>query len=169
MGTQAAATSAAALPSAQLLPFHRRALTHVMILGGSPRERRSVAASVHAESIMRSGPFVAIDCARDERLLCGALQAWMTGVDDSSDPSILSAERGTLYLEAVDTISVRTQRLLLAFLSGAASYGWSGRLICGADEDLPLRAQTGEFLMPLFDDLDKARVDMGEALQGGAA
>jgi len=118
---------------------------------------------------MRSGPFVAIDCATGEDRLCGALQAWMTGVDDSSDPSILAAERGTLFLDSIDALSTRAQRLLLAFANGIESYGWSGRLVCGASESLPDAAMSGGFLMPLFDDLDKVRIDLMDALHGGAA
>lgn len=140
-----------------------------MILGGDPAERHAVAVSVHAESLMRSGPFVTIDCAIGEDRLCGALQAWMTGVDDSSDPSILAAERGTLFLDSIEALSTRAQRLLLAFVNGAHAYGWSGRLICGASDALPDHAARGEFLAPLFDDLDKARIELTDALQGGAA
>jgi DNA-binding NtrC family response regulator len=140
-----------------------------MILGGSSRERRSVALSVHAESVMRSGPFVTVDCSAGEARLCDALQAWMTGVDDSSDPSTLAAERGTLFLDSIEALSARAQRQLLAFVTGTSSYGWSGRVVCGAREDLPARARDGRFLMPLFDCLDKARIELSDCMQGGAA
>lgn len=175
LGTMSAHGRPDASPTARLLPFQRKALTHVLIMGGQSDERRSVALAVHAESPLRSGSFVAVDCAAEESRLCRALNAWMTDSFDSSDPSLMAATRGTLFLDHIDALSLRTQRQLLAFVTHRAGAGtplearWGGRLISGSGADLDDLAWSGRFLMPLFDCLDKARLSLDQVHQGGAA
>jgi DNA-binding NtrC family response regulator len=174
-GTGPAIRHTATSPAARLLPFHRRGLTHVLILGGATETRRAAALTVHAESALRSGSFVGVDCSSEEPRLCRALNAWMTDTNDSSDPSLMAAGRGTLYLDRIEALSPRTQRQLLAFVTHRASATtpierrWGGRLICGSGADLESAAVDGGFLMPLFDCLDKARVALDERCQGGVA
>lgn len=174
-GTHPAARRPATSPSARLLPFHRHGLTHVLILGGHAAERRDAALSVHAESVMRSGSFVMLDCAGEASRLSRALDAWMTDSTDSSDPSLMAAARGTLFLDRIETLSATTQRRLLMFVTERAGamtdldHRWGGRLICGSEADLDVLVDEGVFLLPLLDCLDKARVTLESARRGGAA
>jgi len=175
LGTQPRHRRKASSPTARLLPFHRHALTHVLITGGVPDARRSHALAVHAESVLRSGSFVSLDCAADEPRLERALQAWLTDSHDSSDPSLMAAERGTLFLDRIEALSPDAQRHLLAFVTQRAGSTvaidrrWGGRLICGAEGDIDASVAEGRFLLPLLDCLDKARLSLDHARQGGAA
>lgn len=175
IGTHPVAGRPASSPSARLLPFHRHGLTHVLILGGDAAERRATALSIHAESVLRSGAFVCLDCAAEAPRLARALDAWMTDSIDSSDPPLMAAERGTLFLDRIESLPAATQRRLLAFVSHRAGATteidrrWGGRLICGAEADLDALAADGLFLLPLLDCLDKARISLEGACRGGAA
>ncbi len=175
IGTLPAQRRSATRPTARLLPFQRNALTHVLILGGSADDRRSAALAVHAESLLRSGSFVGVNCASEEPRLARALTAWMTDSFDSSDPSLMAAARGTLFLDQVEALSVRTQRQLLVFVTHKAGATtplesrWGGRLISGSDADLDALTASGRFLLPLFDCLDKARLVLDRVHQDGAA
>jgi DNA-binding NtrC family response regulator len=160
----------------RLLQLHRHSLIHVLIMGGSPEERRAVALAFHGESPMRSGPLVRIDCATEEPRLCRALQSWIMGTIDSSDSSLMAAERGTLYLDHIDSLSSPAQRLLLAFVTHHAGVAhrdftdaWGGRLVCGSAAHLGDAVEGGRFLAPLYDCLDKARIELDSAWQGGVA
>lgn len=174
-GTQPRHRRSATLPSARLLPFHRHTLTHVLIVGGASEARRTNALAIHAESMLRSGSFVGLDCAAEEPRLLRGLQAWLTDSHDSSDPSLMAAERGTLFLDRIEALSPAAQRQLLAFVTERASATttlerrWGGRLICGADRDVDALAGDGAFLLPLLDCLDKARLSLDAVRQGGAA
>jgi len=175
IGTHPVSLRPATSPSARLLPFHRHALTHVLILGGDAAERRESALAIHAESALRSGAFVSLDCVREEPRLARALEAWMTDSRDSSDPPLMAAQRGTLFLDRIEALQAPTQRRLLAFVTQRAGATtelerrWGGRLICGSEADLDGLAGDGTFLLPLLDCLDKARVSLEGAFRGGAA
>jgi DNA-binding NtrC family response regulator len=175
IGTLPGLRRTATSPSARLLPFHRHSLTHVLILGGDAAVRRATALTIHAESVLRSGPFVNLDCSTEEVRLAHALAAWMTDSSDSSDPSLMAAERGTLFLDHLHALSTRAQRQLLAFVTGwtgttnTLDRRWGGRLVCGSGRDLDALAGEGGFLLPLLDCLDKARVSLDDMRQGGAA
>lgn len=161
--------------SARLQPFHRHGLTHVLILGGDAGDRRATALTIHAESLLRSGPLVSLDCATEADRLARALDAWMTDSTDSSDLSLMAAERGTLFLDRVERLPDTAQARLLAFVAHRAGAmttldrRWGGRLICGSGDDLDALARSGRFLLPLLDCLDKVRVSLEPARRGGAA
>ena len=172
----AATSSDSAACHAGLLRLHRRSLINVLVMGGSRMAREDVARAFHHESPLRSGPFVRVDCELDEQRLCRALHAWMSGAFDSSNSSLMVAERGTLYLENIDKLSSRAQRLLLAFVSHNATScqwsegsSWSGRLVAGSETHLGDQVIEARFLEPLYDCLDKARIELESSWQGGVA
>lgn len=177
IGTASVApVTTAGLPPLRLLRLHRHSLVNVLVMGGEAGERERIARAFHRESPLRTGPFVRLDCALEEDRLCAALQRWMTGASDSSDSSLMVAERGTLYLDHVDSLSPETQRLLLAFVTrfaNAATWNdaaaWGGRLVCGSEHHLGDLADQGTFLDPLYDCLDKARIELEPSWHGGAA
>ena len=163
-------------PHAGLLRLHRRSLINVLVMGASALDREQVARAFHHESPLRSGPFVRVDCATDEERLCRALHCWMSGAFDSSNSSLMVAERGTLFLENIDKLSSRAQRLLLTFVSHYAGsrqftdgVSWGGRLVVGSEVHLGDQVIEARFLEPLYDCLDKARIELEDSWQGGVA
>lgn len=146
------------------------------MVGGSADERLAVARAVHGESVLRLGPFVALDCATEEPKLRDALGHWLefTGCATAAH-SLWSAERGTLYLESVGRLSADAQQQLLEFAardflssSGRDRRG-AGRLAVGCDEDPWDLVAEGRFLPQLADVLDKIRVDLEPRRRGGTA
>lgn len=151
-------------------------LSHLLVVGGSPSERLRVARAVHGESALRLGPFVALDCASEEPKLREALRHWLRFAARTNAPHPLwSAERGTLFLDAIGQLSADTQQQLLSFASRDRSDSsgresrCAGRLAVGCDEDPWDLVAHGLFLPQLADVLDKIRVDLDPRRQGGAA
>jgi DNA-binding NtrC family response regulator len=151
-------------------------LSHLLVVGGSPSERLRVARAVHDESALRLGPFVALDCATDEPKLREALTHWLAfAARANAAHPLWSAERGTLFLDAIGELSAATQQQLLSL----ASRDWSnspgresrraGRLAVGCADDPWDLVAHGLFLPQLADVLDKIRVDLDPRRQGGTA
>jgi DNA-binding NtrC family response regulator len=176
-GTASASTRAGASPAQQrLLQQHRHSLINLLVMGGSADEREYIARAFHRESPLRSGPFIRLDCGADEDRLCRALLGWMSGANDFSDSSLITVERGTLFLDNVEALSDQAQRLLLTFVSHhvgvhpwSGETGWSGRLAAGSSAHLGDLVLEDRFLEALYDCLDKARIELDEAWQGSVA
>lgn len=147
------------------------------MLGGTEVERADAARAFHRTSPLRLGPFVRVDCARDEALVVSSLRSWLLRSDSPMHECPLrEAERGMLFLDQVDRLSSWAQRLLLEFVArrldptrGAEPDSWGGRLAAGTDEDLDFAAARGSFLPALHDCLDKVRISLDTLPQGGAA
>jgi DNA-binding NtrC family response regulator len=103
-------------PPAGLPRLHPTNLANVLVLGGTAAMRMDVAETFHRGSRLRRGPFVCLDGSRHEPELHRALEAWLSGVAAGpwSDP-LHAAAYGTLFLDGVDSLSSRTQSLLLTF------------------------------------------------------
>jgi DNA-binding NtrC family response regulator len=161
-------------PPAELARLHRHSLTTLLVLGGQANDRRAVAFSFHRASQLHGGPFVALDCRKDEARLRSALQAIFakSAPDPGPDP-VRAAWGGTLFLDEVEALSDDTQRLLLRFAqhtlggSVAAEAGWPVRLTAGASES-PGAASSWSFLPELHDEIDKIRVDLDRVHAGAA-
>jgi DNA-binding NtrC family response regulator len=159
----------------QLIRLHRHSLINVLVLYGSPAEREQIARVFHRESPVRSGPFVRVDCAREEETLKSALRAWVTGESrEPGDDPLLGAGRGTLFLDSVTRLTLETQRLLLEFctrilgdVEARGSDAWDGRLVVGSQDD-PGEAVTNQrFLLELYDCVNKVRIELDrESLPG---
>jgi DNA-binding NtrC family response regulator len=158
-----------------LLRLHRNSLSHVLIVGGHREERAAVALAFHRMSALRLGSFVRVDCSLEEGRLRAALHHWLTRAGHLvSANSLWSAERGTLYLESIASLSLDSQQLLLTFAHRCSAPipgegGWTGRLAVGSDEDPWDLVSGGRFLGNLADGLDKIRVELDSRRQGGAA
>ncbi len=160
-----------------LLRRYRHTSAPLMVLGGTCQERVRIADTFHLQSPLRRGLLVVVDGAREEGALRGALADWLTGGLGEAVPlAWRAAERGTLFLDRIDVLSASVQRLLLAFVQQLpanagteAAEGWAGRLITGAPEGLLRAVDTGRFSAPLFDALDKLRVELASRRAEGAA
>lgn len=162
--------------SIELLRLHRNGLSHLLVVGGHPEERAAVALAFHRVSPLRLGSFLRIDCRLEEKRLRVALHHWLTHAGRLlAANSLWSAERGTLYLESIGSLSLDSQQLLLTFanrcsaLSSGGDGGWTGRLAVGSDEDPWDLVSADRFLGSLADGLDKIRIDLDSRRQGGAA
>ncbi len=153
---------------AKLLRLHRHSLTSLLVTGGQAKTRRAVALSFHDAGPLRRGPFVHVDCGRDEPRLRSALEACLTQTATENGPGpVLAAWGGTLFLDRIASLSLDSQRLLLCLLDraspagGAAHEGWPLRFSAGDAGDLAPSVAEGRFLPSLHDGLDKIRVELG--------
>ena len=157
---------------ADLVRRHRRSLASLLVIGGLASQRRLAAQAFHAESPVRCGPFVTLDCEKDAAVLKSALRSWISSVDTGTESQLLSAiERGTLYLEGVGSLERELQRLLLTFARRRQDHPtslrpdrWAGRLAAGDGWWMLNSIECGRFSIELFDCLDKIRVELDPAL-----
>jgi len=173
---QVRAGAGAVRDAAPALPhLYRHSFSHLLVLGGSAREREQIALAFHRESALRTGPFIRVDCSSQEAQLRVALEWWLARSRRRDGPNPLwSAERGTLFLDEIEALSPAAQRLLLELISrggaGTERENWAGRLAAGSSEDLADAVEAGHFLPALHDGLDKICVVVGAThQQGGAA
>jgi DNA-binding NtrC family response regulator len=158
------------LPSARLIRLHRHSLTNVLVVGGTAERRDQVARAFHQESPLRTGPFVHVDCRREEERLRVALEDWTAAPTDLIGTPMnpyRDAEQGTLYLDPVEQLSPDTQRLLLALArrlhgepAGNNDAPCAGRLVSGNPRGLGEAVSEGRFMAALYDALDKVRVEL---------
>jgi DNA-binding NtrC family response regulator len=163
-------------PSAEVVRPHRDSLTNVLVVGGTAERREQVARAFHMESPLRSGAFVRVDCAREESRLRSALREWTGAAPASELNPLRAAERGTLFLDAVEHLSADSQGLLLAFARrlqseahGTEEPQGAGRLVTGNPTGLAPAVSEGRFLAALLDALDKVRVQLEDVTPGGSA
>ena len=146
---------------------------NLLVAGGDAEQRRQVAHAFHQESPLRCGPFLSVDCERDEQRVSLGLRAWLSadGPDPGANP-LGGAQHGTLFLDSVGSLSAPTQRLLLALVNhlGGTAHQENPltlRIAAGDREDLAAAVGAGIFSSALYDGLDKIRIDVAVA-QGAA-
>jgi len=151
-------------PSAKLLRLHRHSLATLLVTGGQSEHRRAVAYAFHETGPLRDGPFVYVDCRRDEPRLRAAFQAYFSrAAGDGGNDVILAAWGGTLYLDHVTDLRPATQKLVKWALDRAGrddSDSWPLRVGAGDDQDPVIAVNSGRFLRELHDALDKIHVDL---------
>src|SRR5262245_16561311 len=116
---------------------------------------------------MKGGPFVSLDCARQEASLRSALEMVLTHANPPARANpVLAAWGGTLHLDSVESLSSETQRLLLCLVHRLQSDqdGWPLRLSVGVAHELKDAVSDGRFLPALYDPLDKIRFDVDHPL-----
>ena len=162
---------------ALLVRLHRHDLFNVLIQGGTAEQRLNVALAFHRESELGLGPFVCVDCVRDQHRLLWALHSRLSAMVavPCGDP-LSAAENGTLFLDHVAGLGRHTQKVLLALSrrsmgapSAPGGESWVGRLIVGNAEPLAVAVASGAFLPALDDVLDKVRIELPVTLARGAA
>jgi DNA-binding NtrC family response regulator len=138
----------------------------VLILGGSPEDRTQLARALHRQSPHHAGAFVRVEAGRDETVLSMALQEFLSAAGAANENPIRQAAGGTLFVDAIGSLSPGTQRLMLELVSrteGTAAGLCRWRLVTGNDADLATEVEAGRFLAPLFDCLDKLRIQLEKA------
>ena len=134
----------------------------VLIVGPTGTGKELFARRVHAKS-GRRGAFVAVNCGalpRDmvESLLFGHRRGAFTGALESTTGFIEAADRGTLYLDELSSLSPETQVKLLRVLDSrefhrlgeTRSCAVDFRLVASVQEDLADRIEHGAFRLDLY-------------------
>ncbi len=135
----------------------------VLIEGERGTGKELLARAVHDASRRRMEPFVAVDCAS---LLENQMEAELFGEEGGSAermPGLFeAADRGTLFLDEVDQLSLVLQpKLLRALSTGEFSRRGSGRrlradarLICGTVADMAGLVASGAFRADLYQQIN---------------
>src|SRR5262249_36204864 len=141
-----------------------------LVIGRSAGERESVARAVHRAQCGADSPFLRIGCQADESLLRQELKSWLAGPSGEASPRLLTRlERGSLFLDRIETLGTPTQQLLREFLEripGAAARqqdssleaAWKGQLVAGSEQSLSTVVKAGGFDPVLAHRLDRIRI-----------
>jgi two-component system response regulator GlrR len=147
----------------QKLPTISKCDVTVLIAGETGTGKEMVARAIHSLSDRRRQSFVPVDCGGipqelAESELFGHEKGSFTGAATKTTGLIGSANRGTLFLDEVDCLSLNTQAKLLRFLQrreyravGSTSLQQSNvRVISATNSDLRERVREGRFREDLF-------------------
>jgi transcriptional regulator with GAF, ATPase, and Fis domain len=137
--------------------------TTVLVTGESGTGKEVVARFVHAASVRRAGPFVALNCAAlPEQLLEAELFGYERGAFTSAHQSkpgqVEMASGGVLFLDEVSEMSLSAQAKFLRVLQEREFQRLGGtrllkaniRVIAATNRDLRKAVERGEFREDLF-------------------
>ena len=140
-----------------------RSAVPVLITGPNGAGKERIAAIVHANSAVRSGPFVAVNCgALPENLLeaelFGAEAGAYTGATRAREGRFEQADGGTLFLDEIGNLPLAGQAKLLRVLeSGRFERLGSGRtrsarvrVVSATNSDLRAMIREGRFREDLY-------------------
>lgn len=101
-----------------------RSAAHVLVRGDTGTGKELVARMIHYNGQRQRGPFVPVNCAGlpdslVESELFGHEKGAFTDARQAHRGLIAEADRGTLFLDEVDSLSPRSQAALLRFLQDA--------------------------------------------------
>ncbi len=135
----------------------------VLISGESGTGKELVSRFIHEQSVRRSGPFVAVNCASIpdgllESELFGCEKGAFTGAVNGRVGKFEQADRGTILLDEVSEMDVRLQAKLLRVIQEREVERLGGkkvtpldiRIIATTNRDLTLEVQEGRFREDLF-------------------
>jgi len=135
----------------------------VSLTGETGTGKSLVARAIHGGSSRASGPFIVVNCgALPENLLeselFGHRKGAFTGAVEERKGKILSADRGTLFLDEVATLSLSAQAKLLQALEekqfdplgGDRPVRADARVIAATNEDLGQVVAAGRFRKDLY-------------------
>jgi two-component system nitrogen regulation response regulator NtrX len=135
----------------------------VLIYGESGTGKELVARAIHARSERRDGMFVEVNCAAIpedliESELFGHLKGSFAGATGAKEGKFLKAHAGTLFLDEVGDMSLKTQAKVLRALEeqritpvgGEEAVPVDARVIASTNKDLEEEISTGNFREDLF-------------------
>ncbi|MGV8941015.1 MAG: sigma-54-dependent transcriptional regulator [Lysobacter sp.] len=135
----------------------------VLITGPNGTGKEKFAEILHANSAVRDGPFVALNCGAlpgelIEAELFGAEAGAYTGATRAREGKFEAADRGTLFLDEVGTLSPAGQVKLLRVLETGRFERLGGnrersvkvRIISATNADLPALIADGRFREDLY-------------------
>jgi DNA-binding NtrC family response regulator len=140
-----------------------RAAVPVLITGPNGSGKERIAAIVHANSSVRTGPFIAVNCGAlpaelIEAELFGAEAGAYTGANRARVGRFESADGGTLFLDEIGNLPLPGQVKLLRVLESgqfeplgsSRTRSTRVRVISATNAELPLRIQQGQFREDLY-------------------
>jgi DNA-binding NtrC family response regulator len=143
----------------------------VLITGPNGAGKEKFAEIVHANSPVRAGPFVALNCGAlpaelIEAELFGAEAGAYTGATRAREGKFEAADGGTLFLDEVGTLSPAGQVKLLRVLETGRFERLGGnrersvrvRVVSATNADLPAMIASGQFRQDLFYRLNAVEV-----------
>jgi two-component system, NtrC family, nitrogen regulation response regulator NtrX len=135
----------------------------VLIYGENGTGKELVARSVHALSRRRSGPFIEVNCAAIpeeliESELFGHMKGAFTGAVSDRRGRFEAADGGTIFLDEIADMSLKTQAKVLRVLQeqvvdpvgGTQSVKVDVRVLAATNKELPSEIRAGRFREDLF-------------------
>jgi two-component system NtrC family response regulator/two-component system response regulator HydG len=135
----------------------------VLITGESGTGKERVAEAIHYRSLRKEGPFVKVNCAAlTETLINSELFGYekgaFTGADRMKKGHFETADQGTIFLDEIGDVPLKTQVSLLRVLDlrcfqrvgGTRTVSVDTRLICATNQDLAAAIIEKRFREDLF-------------------
>lgn len=135
----------------------------ILLVGENGTGKELVARVIHAYSARRGGRFVAVDCGAisdslAESELFGHRRGAFTDAREDRRGLLEEAEAGVVFLDQIESASLRLQTRLLRFLEGnevrrvgeSQSRAVDVRVIAATNEDLAVLVEKGRFRRDLF-------------------
>ena len=155
--------SDAMLQSLELACQVARAEVPVLITGPNGSGKERIAAIVHANSAVKSGPFVAVNCGAlpgdlIEAELFGSDSGAYTGAHKAREGRFEAADGGTLFLDEIGTLPLAGQVKLLRVLEtgkferlgSSRTRHATVRVLSATNADLKAMVRAGRFREDLF-------------------
>ncbi|MDA1183182.1 MAG: sigma-54 dependent transcriptional regulator [Acidobacteria bacterium] len=135
----------------------------VLILGENGTGKELVARNVHQLSRRRTGPFVEVNCAAIpeeliESELFGHVRGAFTGAVSDRRGKFEAAHGGTIFLDEIADMSLKTQAKVLRVLQeqvteavgGSSRIAVDARVLAATNKDLPAEIRAGRFREDLY-------------------
>lgn len=117
----------------------------VLIAGECGTGKELVAQALHQQSARAAGPFVVVNCSS---VPPGQHEQELFGVDGAAPsqlPRVTAAERGTLFIDDLESLSITAQARLLKLLER----GYDVRVVSAVHEPLAELTEAGRLIEPL--------------------